>query len=81
MVSHGEVLRSGCDQRMEYDPENFKWLIQGITRADLKGPYAMLPWHLGIMEKTTPNPCSGASVKPKQVDWNSTRHRTTLSFA
>jgi hypothetical protein len=39
---------------MEYDPENCKWLIQGITRADLKGPYAMLPWHLGIMEKTTP---------------------------
>ena len=27
MVSHGEVIRSGYNQDMEYDPKNCRWLI------------------------------------------------------
>jgi hypothetical protein len=52
MVSHGELLRSGHNERMQYDPKNCKWLIQGILRRDANVPYPSLPWKLGIMSKT-----------------------------
>ncbi len=49
MVSHGEVLRSGYDQQMEYNPKTVRWLIQGIMKNELENPYQFLPWQLGIM--------------------------------
>lgn len=51
MVSHGEAIRAGCDQRMKYDPDNVRWLIQGLPEKNLEGPYKLLPWRLGIMSK------------------------------
>jgi hypothetical protein len=51
MVSHGETLRSGYDQRMEYEPRGCRWLVQGLLRRDLRGPYPSLPWKLGIIAK------------------------------
>jgi len=54
MVSHGEALRSGYDQRLEYDPAEGRWLIQGILRSDSHLPYPTLPWQLGIITKTLP---------------------------
>jgi glycosyl hydrolase family 62 len=56
MVSHGEVLRTGYDQRMEYNPTNCRWLIQGIRKEQLKGPYPVLPWKLGIITKLEADP-------------------------
>ncbi len=49
MVSHGEALRAGCDQRLEYDPANAPWLIQGLLKRDAQGPYPGLPWRLGLI--------------------------------
>ena len=54
MVSHGEAIRTGYDQRMEYDPEGCRWLIQGILKRDVKGDYGRLPWRLGIIRKKEP---------------------------
>ena len=51
MVSHGEVLRAGCNERMEYDPKGCMWLIQGMLKERLTAPYDSLPWRLGIMSK------------------------------
>lgn len=51
MVSHGELLHSGNDQRLEYDPEHVRWLIQGLRKAQYQGDYAELPWRLGLMTK------------------------------
>lgn len=51
MVSHGEVIRSGYNQFMEYEPKNCRWLIQGIRKSSLDAPYPMLPWKLGIIEQ------------------------------
>ncbi len=51
MVSHGEVLRSGYDEQMEYDPKGCRWLIQGILKKDKDMPYPSLPWKLGIISK------------------------------
>jgi endo-1,4-beta-xylanase len=51
MVSHGEAIRSGYNQLMEYEPEHCRWIIQGIQKKELNKPYQMLPWQLGIIEK------------------------------
>ena len=51
MVSHGEAIRCGYDERLEYDPADGRWLIQGILQADSHAPYPTLPWQLGIIEK------------------------------
>lgn len=51
MVSHGEVIRSGYNQLMEYEPEKCRWMLQGIQKKELNKPYTMLPWQLGIIEK------------------------------
>lgn len=54
MASHGEILRSGYDQRLEYEPERCRWLIQGILRSERKGRYELLPWKLGVIELKAP---------------------------
>jgi len=51
MVSHGEVLRSGYNEQMEYDPKGCRWLIQGLLKKDSNVPYPSLPWKLGVMSK------------------------------
>jgi hypothetical protein len=49
-VSHGEAIRSGYDQRLEYDGRNAQWLIQGLPEAEHRGPYPSLPWRLGVIK-------------------------------
>jgi len=59
-VSHGELLRTGYDQKLEYDPENPKILIQGLCldyyRKHLKEKksYSEIIWTLGLIEKENP---------------------------
>ncbi len=62
MVSHGEVIRSGYNQRMEYNPKNCQWLIQGILAKDSKGGYPSLPWKLGLIKKVK---ASGEKASPE----------------
>jgi len=54
MVSHGELLRSGNDERMEYDPKGCRWLIQGLMKKDANVSYPSLPWKLGIIRNVEP---------------------------
>ena len=50
-ISHGEVLRSGRDQRLEIDPSDLKFLYQGVADKDRAGkPYGQIPWRLGLLE-------------------------------
>ena len=49
MVSHGEILRSGFDEKLEYNPEKCRWLIQGIMKKDKDITYPLLPWKLGVI--------------------------------
>jgi len=65
MVSHGELLRSGHNERMEYDPKDCRWLIQGILKKDSKVSYPSLPWKLGIMSKIE---SSGEQTAPADTD-------------
>ncbi len=49
MASHGEAVRSGYNEQMEYDPDECRWLIQGILKKDIKVSYSTLPWKLGVI--------------------------------
>ncbi len=50
-ISHGELLRSGSDEKLEIDPANLKLLYQGATDAEMAGKsYGKIPWRLGLLE-------------------------------
>ncbi len=53
MVSHGKAIRSGYSQRLECEPEDCRWIIQGLVKEDLKAPCPSLPRRLGIIKKKT----------------------------
>jgi len=50
VISHGELLRSGHDERLEVDPADLRFLFQGVRDADRRGKnYGQIPWRLGIL--------------------------------
>ena len=49
--SHGELIRTGHDQRLEVDPARLRLLFQGVTDEKKKGKkYGEIPWQLGILK-------------------------------
>lgn len=51
VVSHGELLRAGVDERLEVEPGRLRFLIQGVLDADRAGKgYGQIPWRLGLLE-------------------------------
>ena len=49
--SHGELLRAGCDERLEVDPARLRFLFQGVLDRDKRGKrYGDIPWRLGLLE-------------------------------
>ena len=53
-ISHGELLRSGVDQRLEVDFSGLRFLSQGVANPSRRGkPYGQIPWRLGML---TPKP-------------------------
>lgn len=49
-ASHGELLRSGYDERLEVRWRRLQFLIQGMPAGEHKGEYVDLPWRVGILE-------------------------------
>jgi glycosyl hydrolase family 62 len=47
-VSHGELLRSGIDQRLTINPCQMQYLYQG-TPPGFQGPYDEIPYRLGLL--------------------------------
>jgi len=55
--SHGEVLRDGYDEKLEVDPNNLRFLFQGVSDQRQAGKkYGEIPWHLGILEPASEVP-------------------------
>jgi hypothetical protein len=49
--SHGELIRSGWDEKMEIDPANLLFLFQGVSDNDRAGKkYGEIPWRLGLLK-------------------------------
>lgn len=49
--SHGELLRTGIDEKMEVDPGNLIFLFQGVSDARRAGKtYGEIPWRLGLLK-------------------------------
>lgn len=59
MVSHGEMIRSGYDQRLEYDADSPVMLIQGRLKDTSDALYPSLPWKLGLIRRDATNSESG----------------------
>ncbi len=50
-ISHGELVRVGCDEKMEVDPHHLQFLYQGVLQSQIQGkPYGEIPWRLGLLD-------------------------------
>lgn len=49
--SHGELVRSGFDEKMEVDSSHLRFVFQGVSELRKQGkPYGEIPWELGLLE-------------------------------
>jgi hypothetical protein len=49
-VSHGELVRDGCDQTMTVDPAKLMFVFQGMLEKEKAGKsYGQFPWRIGIL--------------------------------
>ena len=49
-MSHGELIRTGYDEKMEIDPENLQFVFQGRDPKSNGMKYHMLPYKIGILK-------------------------------
>jgi hypothetical protein len=49
-ISHGELIRTGVDERLEAEVEKARFLVQGMPAIDHHGEYPSLPWRLGLIQ-------------------------------
>jgi hypothetical protein len=55
-ISHGELLREGCDVTMTVDPQKIRFLYQGLPRGTHEPNYILLPYRLALLKSATPLP-------------------------
>lgn len=49
-VSHGELIRHGCDQTLTVDPEDLRFIFQGMLDAHKSGKgYGQFQWRIGML--------------------------------
>jgi endo-1,4-beta-xylanase len=64
-VSHGEMLRAGFDQTLTIDPcKPLRYLYQGLDPDGKTNDYIKLPYRLGVITATGPNPVSDMCATP-----------------
>jgi hypothetical protein len=57
-ISHGEMIRTGVNQRMEISSCNMRYLYQGVD-PNAGGDYNSLPWRLGLLTQANTSPGCG----------------------
>ena len=57
-ISHGELLREGSDETMTVDPQNIRFLYQGLPVGSKEPDYVLLPYRLGLLKPAAPLPAS-----------------------
>jgi hypothetical protein len=64
-VSHGELVRQGYDQTLTIDPcKPLRFLYQGLASHAPGTDYIQLPYRLGLLTATGPNPISQMCPRP-----------------
>ncbi len=49
-ISHGELVRDGVDQTLTIDPDNLRFVFQGMLDKDKGGKgYGQFQWRLGLL--------------------------------
>lgn len=48
-ISHGELIRSGYDEKLEVSPKNLQFLFQGMLETDKKQKYGSYRWRIGML--------------------------------
>jgi len=51
MASHGELVRTGYNEQLEYDAQHTELFIQGVRKEDYREPYTEIPWVLGLVKQ------------------------------
>jgi hypothetical protein len=54
-VSHGEIVRFSNDQTLTIDPENLRFVFQGVLESEKENDkkklnYGKIPWRIGILD-------------------------------
>lgn len=50
-ISHGELIRSGYDEKLAVNPMDLTFLFQGVSDGERQGKsYGEIPWRLGLLE-------------------------------
>ncbi|MHC4557321.1 MAG: non-reducing end alpha-L-arabinofuranosidase family hydrolase [Planctomycetota bacterium] len=50
VISHGELLRAGYNEKLQVEPDNLRFLFQGVLDCQRNGKsYGQIPWQLGIL--------------------------------
>ncbi|PTY04273.1 hypothetical protein DB347_20475 [Opitutaceae bacterium EW11] len=55
-ISHGELLREGCDETMTVDPQNLRLLYQGMSPGTREPNYVLLPYRLALLRPASKTP-------------------------
>ena len=49
-VSHGELIRDGYDQTLTVDPDNLRFIFQGMWDKDKSAKaYGQFQWRIGML--------------------------------
>jgi hypothetical protein len=48
-ISHGELVRDGIDETMTIDPNNLRFVIQGVLQKDKPPQYGLITWRIGML--------------------------------
>ena len=65
-VSHGELIRDGIDQTLTVDPENLRFVFQGMLDQQKDGKtYGQFPWRIGMLTPADGNSPNGSSINTK----------------
>lgn len=49
-VSHGELIRDGVDQNLTIDPDNLRFIFQGMLEKDKRRKgYGDFNWRIGML--------------------------------